>query len=218
MNSLSLSEGNAVTSNGIDTIAGGAGNSTYIVNGSATVTGGLGNNQETVNGTLTLMSFGQDSVTVNQGGSATAVSQRRGVSVTEVNATATVTAGTAGTAAGAASATVSGGLGVISAGNGGPVTVTTAAGLTTGVIAGAGAAVQVISYGPDLIHAGSGADTITVRGSGAEVWGGSGSLTTINFADFHCGDVITVHGGAGILTFNDYSYGRLPSSGARARR
>ncbi len=205
VNSLSLSEGNAVTANGIDTIVGGAGNSTYIVNGSATVTSGLGNNQETVNGALTLTSFGQDSVTVNQGGSATVDSQGRGVSVTEVNATATVTAGTA---AGAASATVSGGLGVISAGNGGPVTVSTAAGLATGVTIGAGA-VQVISYGSDLIHAGSGADTITVRGAGAEIWGGSGSPTTINFADFHGGDVITVHGGAGSLTFNDYSYGRL---------
>ena len=41
------------------------------------------------------------------------------------------------------------------------------------------------------------------------VWSGSGALTTVNDDDFHAGDGVTVHGGAGALVYNDGGSGAL---------
>ena len=203
-NVLMLSGGDTVTSWGNDVIAGGTSNQIMAIHGNSVVTGSTGNSSLTFWGVDTLNGVGQDSVSVQAGadltvnaGSHTSVTETGGIVRFRVlNAAGHVQA----------RAFVGGGSATVWNNSDGSVTVSTSAGASSKVLLGVGNVV-VNSYGADLIRAGGGSDTINIDASNAQVSGGSGALRISDW-DPAAGDVVTVHGGTGSLSY-DQGPGKL---------
>ncbi len=185
-----------VESWGTDSITGGY-RSTIFVHGSATIQDGQdaqdGNNVEVMGQATLLGGGGGDSVTLDQGSTATIQAGAGGLWLNEAGATLHLSIG-AGTA-GAASALVQGGSANVQVGTDGSLQVNTNAGASTGVTVDGG---LVVANGADQVRTGAGSAWVQLRAAGAEVWGGSGTLG-VQDQDWTNGDQQTIHGGSGSL-------------------
>ncbi len=193
-NTLDLSAADTVDSWGNDTISGGVGNQTISVHGTATIEGSSGNSNLTIWGNDTLNGVGQDVCAVEAGATLNATAG----TLTQVSETSAVVNFWA--SANGAHAIVTGGGATINNNADGGISVVTIAGDDTRVVIGGGS-VAVNANGADVVQAGSGPDTIDITAANTQIVGGSGALT-VNDYDWTAGDLVTVHGGTGNLTFD----------------
>ena len=194
---INLSGGSAVTSNGTDQIDVGPSNASVTANGAATVRGGTGNSAFVLNGhdTLLTRSAGIDRVTV--GGSAEAslssISAYDLVEVTGGQLNYSAVDNSSGTLM--ATTVLVAGHAEFSRADGSIAHVTTEAGAATSV--NTNTAARVESSGADTIHAGSGFLTASTRGQ-AQLTFGSGGGSEVNSG------AVTVTGGSGAVNVESW--------------
>ena len=193
-NTINLGSSGYLDSWGHDTIVSGTGNQTLIIHGDAVVGGSTGDSKMTFSGNDTLNGHGNDGVTVTAGANAVI---NAGLTAIVRESAATVAFAATGHYAG--TAVLTGGSGTIAGGLNRALAVVTDTFNSTDVALGAGS-FTVTTRGADVVHGGSGASNIVITWANTQVWGGAGALT-IRSNDFTAGDVQTIHGGAGSISY-----------------
>lgn len=193
-NVITIAGTNTITSAGQDSITI-DGSLSGTITGNAVINAGTSSLALTLSGTDTVSGTGRGALTATSGATVTANLGGFGT-VTETGAKVIYTA----TGPAAATATITGGQATITSQAGSGIQIQTKAGLSTAVTLGTGTA-TVTTAGADLVHTGSGTATVTVTGNKAEIWAGTGA-TTVHDYDWTAGDIVTLHGGAGSVLYD----------------